>query len=648
MGITVRGLGVGILAVVVVCLVVSYAELVITYIQIGFLQLPPIAVGLLAIIIFANYYLRKVRQQYGLSAQDIMVIYTMMILAAMVSSRGLVERLLPLLVTPSYFANESNKWRDIFFPNIKQWMVPFDLTKAPPHFEAERFYEGLRVGEQLPWQAWIIPLIAWGVLALFIFGSFLCLAAIMRRQWVDNEKLAFPLVQLPLEMVKEEGSGGVGFFSNRLMWLGFAIPAFIFLINGLHEWFPSVPHFQVYHELSQFFVDRPFNRMGYTPAYISFAVIGFFFLLPVDILFSLWFFFIFTRIENIAMAAYGMEFKPMPMYMASTVTGYQVMGAYFVLAGYFLYVSLPHLKQVLRATFYGSKGDDKNEVLPYRSAVIGLVLCVAGTLLWLNQAGMSFWIAVMEVFIYLFIVAVVMARSTAEGGLLMTETSFRPVDFYRMFAPTHTLGSQNMTVLAFADVSFVKDVRGVMLAGFLDGLRIPDGVGMRRRSFLPVFIVAILLAMIVAGAFQLWLPYDRGGMNMYGYNYNWINWAIFRDYETAMTNDVAYVGWEAPVFFCVGALVTVFLAYMRMMFYWWPLHPLGYALSVSWTVIVFWFPCFVAWTFKSLILRYGGMRLYIQARPFFLGLILGEFIMAIFWTCLAWILDAPAPLFPWP
>ena len=340
---------------------------------------------------------------------------------------------------------------------------------------------------------------------------------------------------------------------------------------------------------------------------------------------------------------------PMPMgYPTFQFIGYQMIGAYFVLAAYFFYISIPHIKQVLYGTVRPSKVDDSKELLPYRTAVIGLLLCVAGSLLWLRAAGLSLWVAALEIFIYIFIVALVMARSTAESGLLMTETTFRPTDVYRIFAPTHTLGSQNMTVLAFIDAAFIRDLRGLLLTGFLDGLKISDGVKIRRRSFLPIFLIAILVAMLVAGAFQIWLPYHRGGITMYSYPYYGNNIWSFMDYETPMKGAVPYIGWHAPVFFGFGALVTAFLAYMRMAVFWWPLHPLGYALSASWTMVNFWFPCFIAWVLKFLILRYGGMKLYIRARPWFLGLVLGEFTMALVWTLLAWGLNAPAPGFPWP
>jgi hypothetical protein len=85
-----------------------------------------------------------------------------------------------------------------------------------------------------------------------------------------------------------------------------------------------------------------------------------------------------------------------------------------------------------------------------------------------------------------------------------------------------------------------------------------------------------------------------------------------------------------------------------MRFYWWPLHPLGYAMSASWTVIVFWFPMLVAWLLKLLTIRYGGMRLYAAVRPFFLGMIFGEFTLATIWTLISILWDTPVPFFPWP
>jgi hypothetical protein len=42
------------------------------------------------------------------------------------------------------------------------------------------------------------------------------------------------------------------------------------------------------------------------------------------------------------------------------------------------------------------------------------------------------------------------------------------------------------------------------------------------------------------------------------------------------------------------------------------------------------------------------MKLYRRLRPFFLGMIFGEFGMAVIWTVVSWIFGVPAPSFPWP
>ncbi len=64
---------------------------------------------------------------------------------------------------------------------------------------------------------------------------------------------------------------------------------------------------------------------------------------------------------------------------------------------------------------------------------------------------------------------------------------------------------------------------------------------------------------------------------------------------------------------------------MRARFLWWPFHPAGYLVSGSFGLFRLWLPIFVSWLVKSLVLRYGGLRMYRQVLPFFLGLVLGEF-----------------------
>lgn len=648
-GISLTAFGIGLLFSVIACVVISGAELVVHNVPIGGLQLPPAALGLLVILIAINQITRRISRLLTLSPQDLLTVYCMTVFASMISSRGLLQRLIPFLVTPAYYADQSNNWAQLYFPYIKEWLVPFypNPKQVSAPLIATRFFEGLKSGESIEWHQWIGPMVIWGVLALLIFGAFMFLAAILRRQWVEHERLTFPLAQLPLEMVRTSGTD-VPLFRNKLTYLGFLIPAVVFTINGLSNMYPSIPEISLSLRLDKMITTAPWNAIGYTVIYLSFAAIGFLFLLPTEITFSLWFFFLLMRLQQVVAAAYGMESPGMRMYPTNVFIGYQVMGAYFVLVGYMVYVSLPHLKRVVKAALDMEKVDDSNELIPYKVAVMGLILCFLGAALWLVMAGMSAWLALLVLFVFIFVIALVMARSTAETGLLMTESSFRPLDVYRLFAPVTNLGPSNLTVLMMMDTVFFVELRSLVFTGFLDALKIGDSARIRLRSFLPVFVGSILIAMVVGGAFQIWMPYHYGANNMYWYSYTFSNRLGLFDYEPAMRGPVDYVGWQAPVFLLVGIAVTAFLSYMRLTFFWWPLHPIGYALCCSWTILVFWFPCVVAWLCKSLVMKYGGMRLYRTLRPLALGMIMSEFTMAVIWSIIAWQTGIRAPAFPWP
>ena len=66
--------------------------------------------------------------------------------------------------------------------------------------------------------------------------------------------------------------------------------------------------------------------------------------------------------------------------------------------------------------------------------------------------------------------------------------------------------------------------------GVLDGAKIADGAGFRRRSLLVVLPLAAGVAFIAAAAIQLYLPYIHGANLMYGYTYRSNPLLGFRDF----------------------------------------------------------------------------------------------------------------------
>jgi len=653
-GISFRAILLGLAGICLLCPIITWSQLVLKGIQVGVLQLNPTVMGLFLLLVLANRGVRRVRARFGLSSGELMIIYSMMLIAAMIASRGLMDKWISGISAVNYYASAENGWGQLFYPHIKSWLVPFNPEGGNQQPVIKAMYEGLgrtdqlswaNVFSRLPWGAWALPVATWSIFIFFIFGGFLCLAAILRKQWVENERMPFALAQLPLEMMQPETAGP--FLRNRLTWLGFALPMAIFSLNGLHYIFPMLPKIQTVWNLNSYFPSgAPWDQVLYIRISLAFAVIGFSYLLPTDLLFSLWFFFLFTRFQDFVGSALGYQLSTMPLYPTHLFQGYQAMGAYAVLVFYLTRTSRPHFSAVIRKALFSDRSvNDKEEMLPYRVALFGLIFCCLGAIIWCWFAGLSLWLAALVILVYMFVIVIVMARSVAEGGILMTETTFRPTDIVALFGPRYLLGSAQLSFLSMLDAVILRDTRGLLLTGFMDGLRISDGVRLRRRSLLWTFVIAIPAAMLVAGFLHLMIPYGRGAINLHWMYSGSSIWGFSSNTPIILgQNDYTFV---APISFLVGIAFTIFLVAMRMRFSWWPFHPLGYAIAPSFTMIVFWFPCLIAWIVKVLILRWGGMKVYLNLRPFFLGLVLGEFSAAVLWTVITFIIKTHAPAIPW-
>jgi len=85
-----------------------------------------------------------------------------------------------------------------------------------------------------------------------------------------------------------------------------------------------------------------------------------------------------------------------------------------------------------------------------------------------------------------------------------------------------------------------------------------------------------------------------------------------------------------------GGLVTVFLGAMRLRFWWWPFHPIGYLAANVWGSQWWYMPMFVGWGLKTLAIRYGGLRVYQQTVPLAIGVIVGSQLVAMAWPVVEW------------
>jgi branched-subunit amino acid transport protein len=126
------------------------------------------------------------------------------------------------------------------------------------------------------------------------------------------------------------------------------------------------------------------------------------------------------------------------------------------------------------------------------------------------------------------------------------------------------------------------------------------------------------------------LSYKYGGINLHEFWFVGVPRNAFNFIAPKFVDPVpaSISGWG---FTALGAVLMGLLTYIRYHFVWWPIHPLGFATGTFNIMNWVWFSIFTAWVLKIVILKYGGSAGYVKTRPFFLGLILGQVVVAGLW-----------------
>jgi hypothetical protein len=209
----------------------------------------------------------------------------------------------------------------------------------------------------------------------------LCLNVVLRRQWMDNEKLPFPITYLPLELTRNDPETGP-IWRNRLFWSAFAIPVVLETMASLNYLNPGIPALPLkpstLPDIGTFFTQPPLNAIGYLPLAFYPLVIGLVYFLPVEVSFSSWFFYLLTKAEDVAVVAMGLKAPGTPPSLARMpYHGEQGAGAFIGLAlfgfwGYRKYLSGVLGKALGEKEFQDVR--DENEPVPYRFAVFGFVI----------------------------------------------------------------------------------------------------------------------------------------------------------------------------------------------------------------------------------------------------------------------------------
>ena len=621
-GITWRAFGIGAVLSFFISVFAPYATLMIKGSQMAENFATTGAMLMFFILVFVVHtILKAIRRDLGFSRSELVTIYTMMIVACAIPTMGLTANLLPVMSGVFYYATPENDWANLIQPHIARWIAPEN-----PEWVVKYFYEGLPKGEAIPWGAWIKPLLAWLPFLMAVYVVMIAMMTILRKQWVERERLLFPLVRLPLEMIEEDEKGALlnPFFRNKLMWMGFAIPFLIGAWNGLHPYF----HFIYPINLAWYL---PILRRTTTLSFkVIFPIVGFSYLVNLNVAFSLWLFSILGNVQTGIMRMIGWSIGPREAYCASSPSvSYQAMGAMIVLVLSGLWMARGHLKDVLRKAYRKETPvDDLGEMMSYRMAVGSLLaggLVIVG---WLEMVGLN-WVFTLIFLFAAFVLFIGLTRIVAEGGIAYAKSPLIPQMFLTYAVGSSTLGPVGLAALASTFV-WSADIKTFVMASVANGLRLADTTRRNQRPLFWAVLAAILVSMVGSVWITLKLGYTYGGINLSGWYFGGCPRVPYEIMERLLLNPVS-IDIRRWLFAGIGAAFMGFLMFMSHHFLWWPLHPLGFPVGNTLPLMHTWFSIFLAWLLKGVILRYGGPKLYKKVRPFFLGLIVGHLVVSGMW-----------------
>jgi hypothetical protein len=600
------------------------------------------ALATAAVIAFIGFALGR----HPLSRNEILTVYTTCLFSCLVPGHGGENFFITNIIGPYYYASPENKWLSFLSGHVPSWFSPAlagGYVPGSPGYNGVQDWFTSNHGA-VPWQIWIIPLVTWSLLVLASYVMLGCLSVILRAQWAEREALSFPLLRLPVELTEESSeprsvSGVLGpFFRNRLMWIGFGIAVFIQLANGLNVYFPDVP--QIPLELTgQYFTESPWNQIGWTPFRVLPIVVGITYLLTSEVSFSLWFFYWFMKFELIF--AYFLGFMPASLPTAigatggaKTFTSYQQVGCYVGYVVLLLWTGREHLAHVARRAFGRARARDseRNEVLSYPVAFWGFVLSFAFIIGWSMMAGMSLGLAIALWLSYL-VIAIALTRVVVEGGLLFVQQGWMPMGTLAQIAgsgPGTWLPATNVVPASFVQGSMMTDLRAFLMPSFLQSFKLAYDRGIKPKTLLALIAAVVLITFGMSLWMNIRLGYEYGGLQLN----SWFAVGGAKKPATdanQLINGVPNASWFNIAWMGAGALMTLGMMIARSRLIWFPLHPLGLLMSLTYPMNVLWFSLFVGWLCKTLITRFGGSDTYRRTVPLFLGLALGDVVMMLLW-----------------
>jgi hypothetical protein len=566
----------------------------------------PALVGLL-LLVGVHGVLRWLGVERWLPRAEVLLIYAFLLITVPLASYGLAQPLLAHLTAGHYYANPSNDFQRVL-THVPAWVGPSDAE----HLRAlyDRNIQGTHYG------AWVVPLSRWIILLGAFFVLCLCLSLLVEQQWAFAERLRFPLTSPALELTSTGPSRMIDrpLLWDPVMWIGVAWSLFYGGTAVVAAFVPTFPSLYFGGSIGPL-------QFSYRP-----VILGIAYLAPTHLSLSIWVFELVKAGQVMLGETFGLASVGGTASSASSSKfpfhPEQALGAFLFLALMSLWTARQHVSRTMRSMAWRGPNSDAT---PARAAVIGTVASSLVIVTWLAWSGF-FNGAILGFLVLLLFIAVTHARIRAEAGPpVIWTTPYRPDTLMLSMAGSSHFSTGSlaqMGVFGFLGNSYFP----LLMATQLDALKMSIETRVRRRDVVIVLIAALLVGSFAGIWSLLHFWYAEGADSLFTFPLR----SAQRSYAAAAANMKYPTGTD---FYALGAAgagfaFTALLALGRRLVWFWPIHPLGYAISQTSSTHM-WAMYLVAWAVKYHVIRFGGLRAYRFTVPFFFGLIFGQIGMLI-------------------
>lgn len=236
----------------------------------------------------------------------------------------------------------------------------------------------------------------------------------------------------------------------------------------------------------------------------------------------------------------------------------------------------------------------------------------------------------MLLIIFFLVFTMVAVRVVCQGGITYFTLTVAPMDALNTIFGLKIFSSAGLLISSISQKVLFVDLRESVAPSILHTLRITKRLK-GQKAILTYIFFSMLACLTVSALAMILLCYKYGIREL---QVDWATRTTFSMYNNIVPLLQAHVeqGNSIRWFALIGAVVMGILVICYHRFYWWPLHPIGYLMVYSSAMKILWISFFIGWVFNTLCMRYGGITLFRQMRYFFVGLIMGDFLMGGTWA----------------